>query len=220
MTDLKPGVRGICGWCARMKRCEGFPGAIKFFITCCFSFIAARKIMFFMEADLLEYSRPEVRPAVPVQIRPATAADHRLARKFAGPAVMDGRLERGDICVIAVLAGEIVASAWLTAQTDYTFTLKRQIAPQSGTAYQSALYTLPAFRGLGIGLAVENAILLEARKMGYKKVTQFVAAANTGALHIARKLGYRPVREIRYSRALWHETYREKAAGPEHDAEH
>ena len=68
----------------------------------------------------------------------------------------------------------------------------RAIAPE-GCCEMKRLYVAPEGRGMGLGLALVEAILSEAVRFGYHEMRLDTLATMAGALAVYRKAGFEPV---------------------------
>jgi ribosomal protein S18 acetylase RimI-like enzyme len=66
--------------------------------------------------------------------------------------------------------------------------------PQEGCCEMKRLFLLPAARGLGLGRAMAEAVLLEARRRGYRELRLDTLSTMTVAIGLYEQLGFTRIR--------------------------
>jgi ribosomal protein S18 acetylase RimI-like enzyme len=91
---------------------------------------------------------------------------------------------------------------WLREQTIYGVFIADKLVSVGGTYVESesgwvlgGLYTDPAYRRMGLGIAVASALTIEGLKRASRVVVQ-VESTNNASLSILEKLGYQKTREL------------------------
>jgi ribosomal protein S18 acetylase RimI-like enzyme len=142
----------------------------------------------FFERDLTR-PLPEFRPRIPIEVRIASAEDlERFRDTFArvgarGDALATWR-DRGDLCFIGVMEGQLVHFMWLTLAPAWLPNIGAtvRVEPGEGVVYYS--YTAPAARGNGVQPAVANFMIAHEKKLGLVRHFYFVLRDNYAGVRI------------------------------------
>jgi hypothetical protein len=150
--------------------------------------VVVRRVFFF-ETDLTQ-TLPSVAGRIPLEIRPAAAADIEAFAehlKAGGVSIDDARrrLQAGELPIIAVSEGQLVHIHWLLfagpvalGELDLTLHLR------PGDAFNAYAVTLPGWRGNGIHPAVSSFINCYERSRGYTRDLFYVWAHNVANLKV------------------------------------
>ena len=164
-----------------------------------------RKIFVRENLQLFEKTLPvhrEIEAKVKLKVKLASKSDvSKLTERFGGRGKMEA-LERGHLCFIAEIGGEIVHYKWVTFDEVYVSELKRKMHLDSNSAYIYAVYTVPRFRGLGIDPKVTTEVFDYLYEKGVEKVNILVRSSNFPSLRVVKKVGYRKMGEISFLQVL------------------
>lgn len=150
--------------------------------------VVVRRVFFF-ETDLTQ-TPPSVTGRIPLEIRPATAADIEAFAehlKAAGLSIDDARrrLQAGELPIIAVSGGQLAHIHWLVFAGPVSLgELGLTLHLRPGDAYNSYAVTLPGWRGNGIHPAVSSFINCYERSRGYTRDLFYVWAHNAANLRV------------------------------------
>ncbi len=103
---------------------------------------------------------------------------------------------------LADLPGEYdaPAGALLLAAVDGAFAGCVALRPLGeGACEMKRLYARPAFRGAGVGRALAEAVLAEARRIGYARMRLDTVPAMTAAIGLYRSLGFHTIEPYRHN---------------------
>lgn len=148
-------------------------------------------------------------PRLPITIRLATPAD---LDKFDGVATFSEikayakRFTRGHICFIALYQNRLVGYNWAAAEVD-TELEGAPVRLQPGDAYAGYVFTVPAYRGQGIGPALSARRFRYLQERGYQRVIAIVDVNNQAELAVCRKVGYQEIDRATFRRILWWRTF-------------
>ncbi len=123
----------------------------------------------------------------------------KIIRKFKRLNAID-RVNKGHLCFLATLHGDIVHYKWVAFNEFYVFGMKCRISPNSAYVYDA--YTASEYRGLGISSKMTTNIFDYLRQKGTKKAFACVVYNNFPSLRVMQKLGYRKMGEITIIRIL------------------
>jgi acyl carrier protein/GNAT superfamily N-acetyltransferase len=90
--------------------------------------------------------------------------------------VFESRRKSGFICLVAVRRGEIVGMDWLSASGDQIAEMGVTITTRNGACYALDLYE--KYSGQGIGLALLEYSLIEAKRRGFRKQVTYTYSSN------------------------------------------
>jgi acyl carrier protein/GNAT superfamily N-acetyltransferase len=112
------------------------------------------------------------------------------------------RRAQGSICFIAVRGPELVGMDWLSASGDKIPELEVRVCTDNAACYAFDLYE--KYRGEGIGLALLEYSLAEAKRRGFRKQVTYVSSENvlmlSAAIHL---LGFQTVAMLESTKLLW-----------------
>jgi hypothetical protein len=150
--------------------------------------VVVRRVFFF-ETDLTQ-TLPAVTGRIPLEIRPATAADIEAFAehlKAGGLSIDDARrrLQAGELPIIAVSGGRLAHIHWLVFAGPVPLgELGLTLHLRPGDVYNSYALTLPGWRGNGIHPAVSSFINCYERSRGYTRDLFYVWAHNVANLRV------------------------------------
>jgi L-amino acid N-acyltransferase YncA len=133
-----------------------------------------------------------------MQIRPATGADHDAIWKIFHEIVaagdtyaLDPKISREDALAYWFSTGTRTYVAEQDGQIFGTYILKsNQLGPGSHVA-NAAFMVAPGAQGCGVGRAMAEHCLSEARRLGFRAMQfNFVVSTNTPAINLWQKLGF------------------------------
>jgi len=141
-------------------------------------------------------SWPDYEPDPRAPIRPATEADLQRLSSAIAPSVLRrfaARLKQGQTMLIAEVAGEIAAFAWLCPipGTYPTATHGIDLGPGEYVHYNSV--TLPQFRQRGLYTALQRFSRAHMRDRGYLRAYGGAVIGSPAPMRMMRNLGLRPV---------------------------
>ena len=148
--------------------------------------VVVRRVFFF--ATDFTQTLPSATARIPLDIRPATAADIEAFAddlKAGGLSIDDARrrLQAGQVPIIAVSGGRLTHVQWLLFAGPVTLSeLGLTLFLRPGDAYNSYAVTLPGWRGNGIHAAVNSFIKHYERSRGYTRNLFYVWAHNVAEL--------------------------------------
>lgn len=120
---------------------------------------------------------------------------YRRFRPDQEPALLDGRLARGDLC-FAVLDGERLAHAtWASASRGPLPYLDADVALGHGDVCLYDSFTDHAWRGRGLSRCRDELCRRHYRAAGMRRTLALIARENAAGLRTAAPLGYRPIGE-------------------------
>jgi GNAT superfamily N-acetyltransferase len=106
------------------------------------------------------------------------------------------RLQRGDLVSIAFLSDQVVAYTWMTF-ADAVFTeIGMMMRVNAGEAVQYDTLVLPAWRGQGLQLPLNEPVLRYARQNGYVRTLAWVEALNIRSVKSQIRTGKRKLMTI------------------------
>jgi ribosomal protein S18 acetylase RimI-like enzyme len=116
------------------------------------------------------------------------------------------RLSHGRICFIATHEKDIVGYGWVTAELDFDID-NLELHLGVGDAYMDDLFTAPAYRGHGIGRAINQKRLQYLRKHSFKRAVSIVRVDNVPALKLSKANGWLEVDRMTFRRLLFWRKY-------------
>ena len=155
---------------------------------------------------------PEVAPRIAVRLEvlaEAQADDYIAFRPQAARARVLARLHGGHRCYVARHADLVVSSCWSATGNASSEYLQCAIDLTVGDAYLFDAFTLPAYRGQRIGLALCMRQLRDLQQAGYRRAIRATVPENVVALRAHARGGFRPVGMIRrFKIGPWQKTFR------------
>jgi GNAT superfamily N-acetyltransferase len=138
----------------------------------------------------------EVAPPPGVRIRRCTAEDApRLAPLLVNREPLAPRVARGDVGLVAELDGHLIGCTWLAGGPLRMPFSRKMIRPRPDERYTYGGYVLPEFRRRGVHSALIRARLLEAQRLGARRLFSHVSAKNRAAIAELFKSGAIPCHE-------------------------
>jgi len=142
---------------------------------------------------------PAVSAGTEADIRPLAAGDATafaaLGQGDAG--VFARRVGLGHECWGAWVSGRLRHVAWSALHEAWVEYLRCRVVLDDGVAYAYRAYTEPAYRGLGLGTAVQSASLKALQARGHRFVLAGVLPDNPWAFTPWLRTGYRRVGVVR-----------------------
>ena len=173
-----------------------------------------RSIFSWVHVLLLEVSLPAPLNVKTRLVAYAKLADKedisRLAKQFKkfqkGEA--EKRVKAGNLCFVAYVNGKIAHYRWIAfGPTDIKHVWgKLQIG--SNSVYSFDAYTVPEYRGLGLGPFVFKNTLYYLNKKRVSKLYALIDKNNKSSIRAAQKQGYRLVGEIIFRQILKYRYFR------------
>ncbi|HME99674.1 MAG TPA: GNAT family N-acetyltransferase [Terriglobia bacterium] len=112
------------------------------------------------------------------------------------------RRAQGSICFIAMRERELVGMDWLSPSGDEMPELEVTVCTDNAACYAFDLYE--KYRGEGIGLALLEYSLAEAKRRGFRKQVTYVSSENVPMLSAAiHLLGFQTVAMLESTKLLW-----------------
>ena len=112
------------------------------------------------------------------------------------------RRAQGSICFIAMRERELVGMDWLSPSGDEMPELEVTVCTDNAACYAFDLYE--KYRGEGIGLALLEYSLAEAKRRGFRKQVTYVSSENVPMLSAAiHLLGFQTVAMFESTKLLW-----------------
>ena len=161
-----------------------------------------------LEADR-EFRLDLLRPLVPwppptgVTITPASPNQvSEIARRRLRETGVDfeqlypDRLQRGQKCFVATLAGEVIGCNWTCFGREPDGSLVYELGPDE--VLTADAYTAVPFRGRSIHTALLHAMLSWAQQAGYARAYTYRTLGNPAALKALRLLDWQPTGRLRY----------------------
>jgi hypothetical protein len=136
-----------------------------------------------------------------VAVRQMTAADPQIARALTRPAELGTRLARGDACLAALRAGEVVGYLWLCFDGFEDDETGCRFRPAPGGAWDYDMWVAAGSRGGPVFPALWDAAWDLLRQRGYRWSASRVSAFNDQSLRAHRRIGARPTATILVLRA-------------------
>jgi hypothetical protein len=113
----------------------------------------------------------------------------RPLRADLSPALVQGRLARGQRCFVAWRQGRVVQMTWVATGRVAAPYLRRDLQLEESAAFLFDGYALPALRDRGVTTAVFGEIFGRLRGEGWLRGVAIIAAENAASLRVAWKLG-------------------------------
>jgi len=112
------------------------------------------------------------------------------------------RRAEGFVCFIAVRGRELVGMDWLSPSGDKIPELEVKVCTHNAACYAFDLYE--KYKGEGIGLALLEYSLAEAKRRGFRKQVTYVSSENVPMLSAAiHLLGFETVAMLESTKVLW-----------------
>jgi GNAT superfamily N-acetyltransferase len=167
-----------------------------------------RHIQYVVVARSLLTPLPELKPKVPLGIRPFRSADLKFVHRDNLPSEANlcrRRIELGHLGLVACIDGQAVGYAW--GCTDSS--LERvSLKFEPGDILCTDAFTVPVFRGKGVQTALSLARLRLFQGLGYKRVIAYIERHNDSSLAVWRKVGAHESAKIQYHRiGFWRKTH-------------
>jgi ribosomal protein S18 acetylase RimI-like enzyme len=124
--------------------------------------------------------------------------EYQTLRPDAAADVVRRQLAAGYECFVA--RHEIIAALWATTANYHSEYIDRQIRLASGDVYFFDLFTAIDFRGQAIAQAMTATRLRHYRDAGLRRATILISPENRPSRRTFRKLGFRPVAVLGYSK--------------------
>jgi GNAT superfamily N-acetyltransferase len=160
-------------------------------------------------ARSLEAPLPSFNPGLPLTFRIAGPDELSLLNDLVPPSELTyfrRRLSHGRSCCIATYEQDIVGYGWVTAEVDYDID-NLELHLGDGDVYQDDLFTAPAYRGHGIGRALDKERLEYMRERGFNRAVKIVRIDNVPALKLSKANGWLEVDRMTFRRLLFWRKY-------------
>ncbi len=142
---------------------------------------------------------PDHTPRLPVafDVLPRSAADAYAAFRphAAGHGIVD-RWDAGHLCFVARDGDRIVSACWVAMRNAWTDYLGCGVDLTPGDAYLFDAFTLPAYRGHGIALALCMQQLRHLAQAGRRRAIRATVPENAPAVAMHTRAGFRPAGTI------------------------
>lgn len=142
----------------------------------------------------------------------------RLATQFEKfrRGLAERRVKQGNLCFLAYVGEKIVHYRWIAfGETEMDATPRSahlwKVRISSDSAYMFDAFTVPEYRGLGIGPYVFNEALDYLNKKQISKLFALIDKDNWPSIRAAEKMGYRLVGEIILRKIFKHQVIRYEA---------
>ncbi len=103
------------------------------------------------------------------------------------------RLERGEICFLARVEGQIAHTIWSGRERTWIEGLGYEILLAADEDFGYEAYTAPRFRRRGLATAVRIGVLHAVRAEGFRRSLRAVEPENASVLRQAARAGFRPI---------------------------
>ena len=169
--------------------------------------VSWQTISFFVLDHLASLELPEVRARIPLHVRLAQDGDWELVRDFAlrsGKtwADIEGRLRRGDLCIVGLSEGRLVHVSWIARASSWVPPIRATLRLERGEAYGYDSVTDEAARGHGVQPAIMNFVLRYEQANGYQRHFFYVDHQNYSGLRLLGKITDLSVTKTRTVRCL------------------
>lgn len=118
------------------------------------------------------------------------------------------RLEKGHICIIADIGGDLVHLKWVALNEGYAGLLDRKIRMPPDSAFVYGSYTISEYRGLGIAPKTMEKGFSYLYERGIRDVYSCISHNNFPSIRLAHKQGYRKMGTIMYTKVFKLRRYR------------
>lgn len=138
-----------------------------------------------------------LKQAKPLVLRPAREDDGPALNRICYPHLEPAEMEQA--LAISLAQAESNCGVRLVAEMDGGIVGSGQLQSWGKTAEIANLMVVPEYRGRGIGRSLVEALLSEARTLGFSSVEIGVQAENQGAMTLYERAGFRYQRTVQLS---------------------
>jgi hypothetical protein len=119
-----------------------------------------------------------------------------LAQGGVASALVEQRIRRGDVAILAMAGDELVGYSWATFKEQWISEIRGTIVAREGETLMYDKRIMPGWRGQGLQYGLSVAMLLYLSQLGCTRALVWVDALNTRSLKNQRRLGRRKVADI------------------------
>lgn len=164
-------------------------------------FVCYSRSLIFLQVELAA-TPDEVEDTLPLQ---AVSSDELRAERdyddgwFGREQALE-RLGQGHRLYAVKKEGRMVYFAWIEQGMATVRWFGSRFALPKGVAYITGLYTLPAFRGMGIAFCAGRQMLLQLKRSGLDRAFVVIDPQNGASLRLHERLGFKPYQTVTYNR--------------------
>jgi len=146
----------------------------------------------------LDDTHPKTEAKIEVAVRLIQNYDfHKIAKGFKKLEIKaKERFEKGHMCIVADLRGELVHVMWIAFNEAYAGELERKLLISPGAAYMYDGYTVSEYRGLGIAPKVMAEAFVHLYRKGIRNVYACIRYNNFPSIRYVQKEGFRKIGAI------------------------
>jgi ribosomal protein S18 acetylase RimI-like enzyme len=116
------------------------------------------------------------------------------------PAYCRQKWDRGDMVVLATVAGRPAGIVWCARTPVYVPDIAREVRPQSGECYIHDVYVHPAERGRQVAPAMLDFLARELRSRDVYRAWALIERSNTASTRAFEKAAYAAVADVIYAK--------------------
>lgn len=152
--------------------------------------------------DVIESPELSLRLFTRAEFEAMDPADRELlvGRLELVPAYCRQKWDRGDMVVLATVAGRPAGIVWCARTPVYVPDIAREVRPQSGECYIHDVYVHPAERGRQVAPAMLDFLARELRKRDVYRAWALIERSNTASTRAFEKAAYAAVADVIYAK--------------------